>query len=89
VSNQGWDYGLYKIEVGARGHISKVIKDRLRSLFRSGVPPGHRSDVAQMIKYASWISLVCSFYIFQARNDPVWITPRLVSNHIDRVPADK
>jgi hypothetical protein len=24
LSNQGWDCGLYTIEVGARGHISKV-----------------------------------------------------------------
>jgi hypothetical protein len=34
LSNQGWDCGLHTIEVGARGHISKVVKDRLRSLFR-------------------------------------------------------
>jgi hypothetical protein len=53
LSNQGWDCGLYTIEVGAQEHISKVVKDRLRSLFRSWVPPGHRSGVAQMIKYAS------------------------------------
>jgi hypothetical protein len=31
----------------------------------------------------------CSISIFQARNNPVWITPRLVSHHIDGVPADK
>jgi hypothetical protein len=42
-----------------------------------------------MIKYAIWISLVCSFSIFQARNDPVWITPSLVSHHLDGVPADE
>jgi hypothetical protein len=76
-------------EVGAQGHISKVVKDRLRVFFWSWVPPGYRSGVTQMIKYASWISLVCSFSIFQARNDPVWITPPLVSHHIDGVPADK
>jgi hypothetical protein len=46
LSNQGWDCGLYTIEVGARGHISKLVKDRLRSLFRSWVPLGHRSGVA-------------------------------------------
>jgi hypothetical protein len=74
------------IEVGARGHISKVVKDRFQSLFQSWVPPGHRSGVTQMI---SWIYLVGSFSIFQARNDSVWITPRLVSHHIDGVPADK
>jgi hypothetical protein len=70
LNNQGWDCGLYTIEVGARGHISKVVKDRLWSLFRSGV--------AQMIKYASWISLVCSFSIFQVCNNPVWINPVLL-----------
>jgi hypothetical protein len=89
LSNQGWDCGLFMIEVGAQGHISKVVKDRLRSLFRSWVPPGHRSSVMQMIKYASWTSLVCSFSIFKVRNDPVWIIPFLVSHHIDEVPADK
>jgi hypothetical protein len=89
LSNQDWDCGLYTIEVGARGHISKVVKDRLWSLFRSWVPPGHRSCVAQMIKYASRISLVGLFSIFQARDDPVWITPHLVSYRIDGVPADK
>jgi hypothetical protein len=89
LSNQDWDCGLYMIEVGARGHIFKVVKDRLRSLFRCRVPPGHRSGVAQMIKYASLIPLVCLFSLFQARNDPVWITPHLVSHHIDGVPADK
>jgi hypothetical protein len=64
LSNQGWDCGLYMIEVRAWGHISKLVKDRLWSSFRSWVPPGHRSSVVQMIKYASWTSLVCSFSIF-------------------------
>jgi hypothetical protein len=89
LRNKGGDCGLYTIEVGAWGHIFKVVKDRLQSLFRSFVPPGHRSGVAQMIKYASWISLVCLFSISQARNNPVWITPHFVSHHIDRVPTDK
>jgi hypothetical protein len=35
LSNEGWDCGLYTIEIGAQGHISKLVKDRLRSLFRS------------------------------------------------------
>jgi hypothetical protein len=35
LSNQGWNCGLYMIEVGAWGHISKMVKDRLWSLFRS------------------------------------------------------
>jgi hypothetical protein len=83
LSNQGRDCGLYTIEVGAEEHISMVVKDRLWYLFWSCVAPGHRSGVVQMIKYASWISFVCSFSIFQARNDPALITPCLVSHHID------
>jgi hypothetical protein len=27
------------------------------------------------------------FAIFQARNDPVWFSPRLVTQHIDGVPT--
>jgi hypothetical protein len=34
LSNQGWDCGLYMIEVGPRRHISKVGKDHLRSSYR-------------------------------------------------------
>ena len=87
LSNQGWDCSLYLIEVGARGHIVKSVKDRLRSLFRAWLPAGHRSGIGQMIKDVSRISLVCSFAIFQARNDPVWFSPRLVTRHIDGVPT--
>ena len=87
LSNQGWDCSLYLIEVGARGHIVKSVKDRLRSLFRAWLPAGHRSGIGQMIKDVSRISLVCSFAIFQARNDPVWFSPRLVTRHRDGVPT--
>jgi hypothetical protein len=87
LSNQGWDCSLYLIEVGARGHIVKSVKDRLRSLFRAWLPAVHRSGIGQMIKDVSRISLVCSFAIFQARNYPVWFSPNLVTRHIDRVPT--
>jgi hypothetical protein len=89
LSNEGWDCGLYTIEVGARGHFPNLVEYHLWTLFRSWVPPEYRSGVTQMIKFATWISLVCSFFVFQARKDPVWITPRLVSHHVDGVPADK
>jgi hypothetical protein len=45
----------------------------------------NRSGIGQMIKGVSRISLVCSFAIFQARNDPVWFSPRLVTRHMDGV----
>jgi hypothetical protein len=86
-SNQGWDYSLYLIKVGARGHIVKSVKDCFRSLFRAWLPAGHRSGIGQMIKDVSRISVVCSFAIIQARNDPVWFSPHLVMQHIDGVPT--
>jgi hypothetical protein len=87
LSNQGWDCGLYLIEVGARGHIVKSVKGRLWPLFRACVPAGHRSGIGQMMKDVSRISLVCLFAIFQAHNDPVWFSPCLVTQLIDRVPT--
>jgi hypothetical protein len=50
LSNQGWDCSLYLIEVGARGHIVKSVKDRSWSLFRAWLLAGHRSGIGQMIK---------------------------------------
>jgi hypothetical protein len=79
LSNQGWDCSLDLIEVGVRGHIW--------SLFQAWVPAGHRSGIGQMIKDVSRNSLVCSFTIFQACNDPVRFSPRLVMRHIDGVPT--
>jgi hypothetical protein len=49
LSNEGWDCSLYLIEAGARGHIIKSVKDRLRSLFRAWVPAGHSSGIGQMM----------------------------------------
>jgi hypothetical protein len=77
LSNEGWNCSLYMIEVGARSHILKSVKDRLRSLFLAWVPAGHRSAIGQMMKDVRRISFVCSFSIIQACNDPVWSSPRL------------
>jgi hypothetical protein len=82
LSNEGWDCSLYMIKVGTQGHILKSFKDRLWLLFRAWVPAGHRSGIVQMMKYVSRISLVCLFAIFQARNDPVWFSPHLVTQHM-------
>jgi hypothetical protein len=59
LNNEGWDCSLYLIEVTARSHIIKLVKDWLWSLFRAWVPAGHRSGIGQMMKDVSRISLVC------------------------------
>jgi hypothetical protein len=79
LSNEGWDCSLYLMKVGAWGHIIKSVKDRLWSLSWAWVPAGHRSGIGQMMIDVSRISLVCSFTIFQACNDPVWFSPCLVT----------
>jgi hypothetical protein len=58
LSNQGWVCSLYLIKVGARGHIVKSVKDRLRSLIRAWLPAGHGSGVGQMMGDVGGISLV-------------------------------
>jgi hypothetical protein len=88
VKNPKTSSAKYMIEVGAQGHILKSVKDRLWSLFQAWVPAGHRSGIGQFMKDVSRISLLCSFSIFQARNDPVWSSPRLVTRRIDGVPTD-
>jgi transposase len=59
LSNEGWDCSLYMIEVGARSHILKSVKDRLWLLFWAWVPAGHRSGIGQMMKDVRRISLMC------------------------------
>jgi hypothetical protein len=41
-----------------------------------------------MMEDISRISLVFSFSIFQVHNDPVWSSPRLVTQRIDGVLTD-
>jgi hypothetical protein len=88
LSNEGWNCSLFMIEVGVRGHILKSVKDCLWLLFRVWVPAGHRSGTGQMMKDDSRIPLVCSFFIFQARNDSVWSSPCLVTRNINGVPME-
>jgi hypothetical protein len=54
LRNEGWDCSLHLIKVGARGHIIKLVKDRLWSLLRAWVPAGHRSGIEQMIAGFLW-----------------------------------
>jgi hypothetical protein len=84
LSDEGWDFSLHLIKVRARGIILKLVKGCLQLLFRTWVPPGHRTGIGQII---GWIFLVCSFAIFQACSDPDWFYPHLFTQHIDGVPA--
>jgi hypothetical protein len=72
LSNQGWDCGLYTKEVGARGHISKVVQIWC-----------HADDQVCQLDIPSL------FVFYFSGSQRPWITPPLVSYHIDGVPVDK
>jgi hypothetical protein len=87
LNNHGWDCNLFLIRVEARGHIVESVKDPLWLLFWAWAPASHRSGIGRMMKFVSRISLVCSFAIFLACNNPVWFSQRLVTRHTDGVPT--
>ena len=65
----------YSVEIAARGFISKQNKARLKS-FALNCCDVRSADVKKFISYCSKASLLASFSIFQARNEPAWSSPR-------------
>ena len=65
----------YSVEIGARGFISKQNKARLKS-FALNCCDASSADLKGFIAYCSKASLLASFSIFQARNEPTWSSPR-------------
>ncbi len=65
----------YSVEIGARGFISKPNKARLKS-FALNCCEANSADLKKFIAHCSKASLLASFSIFQARNEPSWSSPR-------------
>ena len=65
----------YSVEIGARGFISKQNKARLKS-FALNCCDASSANLKGLITYCSKASLLASFSIFQARNEPTWSSPR-------------
>ena len=73
----------YSVEIAARGFISKQNKARLKS-FSLNCCDASSADLKRLIIYCSKASLLTSFSIFQARNEPSWSSPRPLVVRTDR-----
>ena len=69
---KGLSVSLVPFEVGSRGHISKENKMRLITVF---VKNGLKLNVHKLVKQISKISLLCTFSIFHAFQQPTWRDP--------------
>ena len=64
----------YSVEIASRGFVSKQNKARLKS-FTLNCCDASSADLKRLINYCSKASLLTSFSIFQARNEPSWSSP--------------
>ena len=64
----------YSVEISARGFISKQNRARLKAFILKCCDV-RNADITNLVKNCSKASLLASFSIFQARNEPSWSSP--------------
>ena len=70
---------LFSIEVSVRGQVSSENKKRLKAfVYRSCVDP--KPIFKSLVQVCSKISLLSSYSIFMARNEPSWENPSLLTS---------
>ena len=74
--DRGFKCSHVAFEIGSRGYINNRNKLALGGLLRR---VKSKTKFATFYKNISKISLLCSFAIYCARNEPEWTTPRLLS----------
>ena len=62
------------MEISARGYITKQNKSRLKA-FALRCCDVRNADIAKFVDSCSKASLLASFSIFNARNEPSWSSP--------------
>ena len=72
LEERGFTVSLVPFEIGSRGHTSRENKMRLISVF---VKNGLKQNVHKLVKQISKISLLCTFSIFHAYQQPTWRDP--------------
>ena len=73
IESRGFSCTNINFEIGARGYINnrnKLALGRMLKLTKS------KTKFGTFYKNISKISLLCSYGIFSARNEPEWISPR-------------
>ena len=71
----GYKVDLVPFEIGSRGHITKKNVNNLTNIFTK-----HKikTNVKSMSKTLGKISLLCTFAIFTAYQQPSWVSPPLL-----------
>ena len=72
--SRNYNVSHFSVEIAARGLISKPNKARLKSFAFKCCNIGN-AEVKRLIMLCSKASLLSSFSIFQARNEPSWASP--------------
>ena len=72
IESEGYTCTLIPFEIGSRGHVTKVNRSNILNTFMQ-----HKinTNVNKCIKQLSKISLLCSFSIFHAYQQPSWKSP--------------
>ena len=76
VADLSRDFRVYhfSVEISARGFISRQNRARLKAFALKCCDVGN-SDIKKFVGFCSKASLLSSFAIFQARNEPSWSSP--------------
>ena len=77
VADLACDFRVYQfsLEVSARGLITKENKARLKAFLLRVCDVGN-NDMKKLVSFCSKASLLASFSIFSARNEPSWSSPQ-------------
>ena len=76
IESEGYTCTLIPFEIGSRGHVTRVNRSNILNTFMQ-----HKinTNVNKCIKQLSKISLLCSFSIFHAYQQPSWKSPPFLS----------
>ena len=74
--NQDFKTTLTCFEVGSRGLVSRENRDRIRRLHKY---TDKSVKLKKFIQNISYISILSSYYIYIARNEPSWTDPPFIS----------
>ena len=72
--SRSFNVSLFSVEISARGFISKQNKARLKLFTMKGCDASN-AEVKKLIAVCSKASILASFSIFHARNEPSWSSP--------------
>ena len=76
IKDQGYSCNLFCLEIGSRGYVSKENKLRVKSLLKR-VKQG--KNVKMLLKNVSKLSLMSSYSLFIAKDEPNWMKPRILT----------